>query len=108
MASGANKLLTGSYVGTGVAFTYEGIGFWPRSIRVINGTDGSEVFLTDYMAQHPTVASRGGMKVNGADGVRSFLPVAEGLSAVTAVGFDVGTDAAVNTDGVKYFYTATN
>ena len=109
MASGATQLKTGSYVGNGTELAVK-VGFWPRTVEVVNGTDGSSLLLTDHMAKHPTTANRGGLKVNGADGVRSYLAPAAGMTIddATGSGFSVFTDASCNTADVVYFYRATN
>lgn len=82
-------------------------GFTPRTVRVVNMTDGSEVYTSDYLQKHPTVASRGGLKVNGADGVRSWLAAAAGIVIVDG-GFTVGTDAACNAASTQYHAIVTN
>ena len=109
MASGANQVKTGSYVGNGTELAVK-IGFWPRTVEVVNGADGSSLLLTDHMAKHPTAASRGGLKGNGADVARSFLAAAAGMTLddATGSGFSVLTDASCNSSGVTYFYRATN
>jgi hypothetical protein len=82
-------------------------GFTPRTVRVYNMTDGSEVYTSDHLQVHPTVASRGGRKTNGADGVVSWLAAAAGITIVDG-GFTVGTDSACNAADTQYHAIVTN
>lgn len=104
MASGGNMNRYDAYVGTGSEQTIV-CGFQPRAVRVTNTDDGSTVEVNEFLASHPTAAKRGGLKVNGADGARSFLAAAAGI-VITASGFTVGTDDACNEDGVSFYYEA--
>ena len=106
MASGANRNQPLAYDGSASEKTVT-VGFSPRIVRVVNMTDGSEVYQSTYLAKHPTAARRGGLKINGADGVRSWLTVAEGIQ-LGDLGFTVGTDAACNAASTQYHAEVSN
>lgn len=106
MASGGNMVMPLSYNGSASEKTVE-CGFTPRTVRVVNMSNGSEVYTSEIAQKHPTVASRGGLKINGADGVRSWLAAAAGITIVEG-GFTVGTDAACNAAGTQYHAIITN
>ena len=106
MASGGNKRQFGAFLGTGAEQTIT-LGYQPRAVIVTNLDDGSEVRVDEFMAGGSTVAKRGGLKINGADGVRSFLAAAAGI-VLTSSGFTVGTDDACNEDAIQMVYEATD
>ena len=106
MASGGNIYKPLSYDGSASPKTVF-VGFTPRTVRVTSMDDGSEVFVDELLSQQATVAQRGGLKVNGADGVRSWLTLAEGITIVDG-GFEVGTDAACNDAGVQFHVIVTD
>ena len=106
-----DRTATGTYTGTGAALTVA-LAFVPQVIEIYDLTAAAEVraVKTDQM----TVA-------NGAPSNDSFLKVdtvgiavvsSNGIDILTAVaasrylGFDVGTDASINTAARTYYYVA--
>lgn len=104
MASGGNMNYQGAYVGTGAEQLIV-CGFQPRKVVVTNTDTGSQVELTEFLADHETAAKRGGRKTNGADGIVSFLAATAGITLEVS-GFKVYTDAACNASGIGFYFEA--
>lgn len=98
MASGGNRSVQGSYVGSGVAQNIE-VGFKPRRVEIYR-------MATRYdKAEHlegMTAATH--LLDKGDDGVRSLVG-ANGITLGTHY-FTAGTDASVNANGDSYRFVA--
>ena len=94
MASGDSRVFKGAYVGTGAELSIEAPGFKPSSVTVIPA-DGSS------FSQH----------IEGMDDGTAFNQKAGTSSKIASQaitlddsGFNVGTNADLNSDGSTYFY----
>lgn len=96
MSSGVSRVVTGAYIGTGSALSIAKIGFQPRVLLLLNEDDPSTVTMTD------TLPADGGLKQKG--GTTSLIG-SNGVT-LTNAGFDVGTDADLNTDGETVHFVA--
>jgi len=97
-SSGAFKMATGSYAGTGVAQSVTGLGFAPDWVMVKHtdqATDQYAVFRMKLMGGDSTAYfSNGAANFTG------------GITSMDSDGFTLGTDATVNTNADTYYWTA--
>jgi YD repeat-containing protein len=98
-----------------VAFGDDGLGDFKVGSYTGNGTDNRSItgigFPPDYVIVMSSAAHKGAHRSSVMPGGSSLLFTADGLSANTIQafqidGFEVGTDAKVNTNGVAYHYVA--
>jgi hypothetical protein len=106
MASGGNMVKPLAYNGDAAPQEIASVGYQPRTLLITNMDDGSQVYTSLLLAKHPTVAKRGGLKIDAA-GARTWLTAAQGVT-LGEDSFTVGSDAACNADGVQYHFVATN
>ena len=94
MASGDSRIYKGSYIGTGSTLNIEAPGFKPRFVVAVNVTDPALSLHIEGMADGTAFAQE--------DGTSAFT----GSQCITLddKGFDVGTDARLNTDGDVVHY----
>lgn len=86
-SAGDQPLVTGTYVGTGSALSIDTVGFKPKYIRFVNATTGAEAEYSDTMAADSVRTSD--------SGVDAFATT--GGVTLADTGFDLGTNAVVNT-----------
>ena len=103
MASGSNRNYVGYYEGTGASQDIYECGFEPRYVKVVNQGDGSFVEFFRSMGAANAAAAGGWSYTAGVDDAPAALNAAAGITA-TASGFQVGTSAACNEDGVKFAF----
>jgi len=86
----------GAYIGTGAALTIDKVPFQPDYVRLFNATTG------------PTIADKTA-DMPGDDFFKTqaavALVTAQGIT-LTADGFDLGTDADINTSGDTVYFVA--
>lgn len=94
----ADRIYTGSYLGTGAAQTLSDMPFAPRWVEVV-----SEDSLLGAVTQE-------GFKDGGYSvallGDKAALSAAAGI-VLTSTGFTVGTDASCNASGERFFFRCT-
>lgn len=90
MGSGVQRVVTGSYVGTGSALNVRTVGFRPRVVEFLNPTG---LTVCKWMNQMPDASV---MKVFNHDTVQVAYATSNGITPLSD-GFTVGTDADLNT-----------
>lgn len=93
--SGSFTMHTGSYTGNGAIRSITGIGFKPDLVIIKGGGTQLGVFRTGMM--HGDITAHLGS---------ATADFAGGITSVTSDGFNLGTNANVNTTGVEYQYQA--
>lgn len=88
MASG-QRTFVGAYVGTGSALSIEKIGWMPKYVRCFNVDDASIMEHFEGMADASCTKQKAG----------TTSVVNSAAITLTDKGFDVGTDADLNTSG---------
>ena len=96
MASPAARVKVGAYIGTGSALSIETIGWRPRHVRLFNADDASFMEWFDTMDDDSVAKQKAGT---------SSLVTSGGVTP-TDVGFNVGTDADLNTADEQVHYLA--
>ena len=98
MASGAAKVVRGSFVGTGSALNVRTVGFRPRSVKVVNIDSDDEGYWQEGFADGAVYKrlKAGGGEYLGSDGI---TPLSDG--------FTFGADSDLNVDGEIVHYEAT-
>jgi hypothetical protein len=94
-ASGTFTMKTGTYTGNGANRSITGIGFQPDLVIIKDNTTQLAVFRTSMMREDIT-AHMSGATADFALGITSF----------TADGFNLGTSAITNSNGLTYQYQA--
>lgn len=96
MASGGTlPVITGGYVGTGVAFDVS-VGFKPKYVQIVNISDPAIVHHNDMMPDAAFMSQE--------DGATAYT-TSNGITLLDD-GFTVGTDAQINTSGDTCHYLA--
>lgn len=95
MASG-QKTWTGAYVGTGSALSITKIGWKPRYVECFNSADASVMKHFEGMPAASCAKQKAG--------TTSYV-TSNGIT-LTDFGFDVGTDADLNTAGETVYFLA--
>ena len=94
MASGDSRLFQGAYAGTGAGLSITTPGFQPRFLIIINQDDASAALHFGGMPADSCLLIKGG--------ATTF--VSSGAVTLTTQGFDLGTNADLNTaDETLYF-----
>lgn len=96
MASGANKVFRGSFLGTGAEIDVRTVGFRPRSVHLVN--QGGLAMATWLEG----MADAGGVKEITA-GTKSVMTA--GVTPLSD-GFRLGADGDMNVSGEKVFFEA--
>lgn len=88
MASGRSRIYSGAFVGSGVIFAVNQVGFKPRLVQLYNAT-GPTAAHSDTMAADSALKQVGG--------TQTFL-TSNGIT-LTSNGFSLGADADLNAAG---------
>lgn len=91
MSSGVARVMTGSYIGTGVAFNVDTVGFRPKMVQLFNASGLTMSTWTNTMADASVY------KVFNHATVQNAFATTNGITPRNN-GFTVGTDADINTD----------
>ena len=91
MGSGVNRVMNGSYTGTGVAFNIRTVGFRPRKVELINVDGLTRATWTNTMADASV------SKIINHASAQNVWATSNGITPLSN-GFTVGTDADINTD----------
>jgi len=94
--SGNFYLESGTYTGTGSAFSVTGIGFRPDMVIVKDAAANKSVYKTDFMV------GDGAFNIGTAGGVSNLLAI----TSLDSDGFSIGTNSIVNTGGNTYYWYA--
>jgi hypothetical protein len=94
MASGASRLYAGTYEGTGSALSITAPGFRPRFVILVNEDDPSFALHIDGMDDDSALTQD--------QGTTAFASSA--AVTLTDSGFDLGTNATLNTAGETVRY----
>lgn len=86
----------GGYVGTGAALSIATPGFKPRMVKITNQTTYATAEWNEGMADATAITHDSGTDAKEA---------AQGITP-TDVGFDLGTNAVINTSGNRYTFEA--
>lgn len=97
MASGVNRVMTGAYTGTGSALSVRTVGFRPKKVELFNVTAPASAVWTKDMAD-------AAMFKRVTAGTGSF--VTTGGVTPLSDGFQVGTDADLNTAAELVYWVA--
>lgn len=99
MSSGVARVMAGSYIGTGVAFNVDTVGFRPKIVKLFNVAGLTECTWTKTMADASV------FKIFNHDTVQVAFATSNGITP-RANGFTVGTDADINTDTERVHWIA--
>ena len=99
MSSGVQRIMNGSYTGTGVAFNVRTVGFRPRMVELMNEDGLTRCVWTNSMADAAL------FKTVNHDTAQNAWVTANGITPLSD-GFTVGTDADINTDTEKVYWVA--
>ena len=94
MASGSSRIFKGAYVGTGSGFSVDAPGFKPRFVLLINVTDPALAIHIEGMADDSAWTQEADQTAY----------TTSGCITLDDAGFNVGTDAQLNTadDTIHY------
>jgi hypothetical protein len=87
--------MTGTYIGTGSALSVDTPGFVPKAIQLLNITTAAVAYWTDKMADDSAVTV-----------VLAAAVVTTGCITPNDTGFDIGTNAILNTNGEQMQWVA--
>lgn len=88
------QVQTGTYTGTGSAFSITGLGFMPKAVFIKGGSFIMQLCL-DVMGTDKTQLLTGGNTYYSG-----------GVTSLDTDGFSIGTNAQVNTNATAYYYVA--